>query len=107
MEDDMLVYYDDKPFTGEVVARDGEGRMVSLVTYLEGMESGPQTHWYSDGTKKAEGAANLGTPMGEWLKWHPNGQLSERSVFNPKGRYVQRQRWDKSGNLTLDKSYNP
>ncbi|MEU5009510.1 hypothetical protein AB0G35_04300 [Streptomyces sp. NPDC021749] len=105
MEDDMLVYHEDKPFTGEVVTRAENGQIVSIVNYVEGTESGRQEHWYSDGSKKAEGSSRLGVPVGEWHKWHSNGQLAERSVFNSRGEYMRRQRWDKSGNLTVDKTY--
>ncbi|MFE3771504.1 toxin-antitoxin system YwqK family antitoxin [Streptomyces sp. NPDC057579] len=105
MEDDMRVYYEGEPFEGEVVTRDEEGRMISLVSYLWGVESGPQTHWHPDGTKKEEGTCSMGLAIGEWRRWHPNGQLAERSVFSPEGRHLFRQRWDKGGNPTVDKCH--
>ncbi|MFJ9409554.1 toxin-antitoxin system YwqK family antitoxin [Streptomyces sp. NPDC101393] len=104
-DDDSRVHYEDDPFTGEVASRDGDGRIISLVSYIDGVPSGPQTQWYSDGTKKKEGQARWGLAVGDWRKWHPNGQLAEHSVFSLEGRRVRRQRWDRDGSLTEDKSY--
>ncbi|WP_146022048.1 toxin-antitoxin system YwqK family antitoxin [Streptomyces sp. CB02959] len=81
--------------------------MTSLVSYVEGFESGPQAEWYPDGTKKEEGTCRLGVAVGEWRSWRPNGQLAEFSAFNPEGNHLRRQRWDKEGNLTVDKRYTP
>ncbi|MFJ3948837.1 toxin-antitoxin system YwqK family antitoxin [Streptomyces libani] len=103
--DDMLVYHNGEPLTGEVVTRDAEGRMISLVHYVGGITSGPQTHWYADGSKKTEGTVMRGEAVGEWRSWHANGQLSEYTLFSQHGEYMRRQRWDKDGNLTVDKSY--
>ncbi len=105
LENGNLVCYQDKPFTGEVVTHDEEGRVVSLVTYFEGFESGPQTEWYPDGSKKEEGTCRLGVAVGEWRTWYPNGQLAEFSAFSRKGKFLRRQRWDEDGNLTVDKTY--
>ncbi|MFE3646832.1 toxin-antitoxin system YwqK family antitoxin [Streptomyces sp. NPDC059152] len=99
------LHYEDAPFTGEVVARDQQGRVISLASYVDGIPSGPQTQWYPDGTKKKEGHARYGIAVGDWRRWHPNGQLAEHSVFNPQGRREHRQKWDKEGNLIEDKSF--
>ncbi|MFH8574287.1 toxin-antitoxin system YwqK family antitoxin [Streptomyces sp. NPDC017993] len=105
LESGNVVYFQDKPFTGEVVTHDEEGRVISLVTYLEGFESGTQTEWYPNGSQKEEGNCRLGVAVGEWRTWYPNGQLSECSVFSPKGKYLRRRQWDEIGNLTVDKTY--
>ncbi|MFJ6789995.1 toxin-antitoxin system YwqK family antitoxin [Streptomyces angustmyceticus] len=105
-DDDMRVHYEDEPFTGEVVYRDKEGKVTGLISYIDGVPSGPQTRWYSDGSKKKEGQTRWGLAVGDWRKWHPNGQLAEHSVFNLQGRRERRQRWDKDGNLTEDKSFS-
>ncbi|QIY55419.1 hypothetical protein HEP86_13840 [Streptomyces sp. RPA4-5] len=105
MDDHMRVYHEGELFTGEMTTRDTEGRVIGLANYAEGIQSGPQSQWYSDGSKKREGQAEGGVAVGEWRKWHPNGQLAEHYVFDEKGRWVRRQRWDKEGKLTVDKSY--
>lgn len=105
LDDDMRVHYEDELFTGEVVHRDSAGRVIAEISYVEGVPSGPQAEWYSDGTKKNEGQATFGLAVGDWRKWHPNGQLAEHSVFSPQGRRTHRRRWDKDGNLTEDKAF--
>jgi antitoxin component YwqK of YwqJK toxin-antitoxin module len=107
LDDGNLVYYQDKPFAGEVVTRDAEGRMISLQNYFEGMPSGLQTHWYPNGSKRAEGNSERGVAVGEWRRWYSNGQLARYSVFDHNGQYVLCQEWDKYGNLTKDRSYTP
>ncbi|TWP45227.1 hypothetical protein FKR81_39835 [Lentzea tibetensis] len=105
MDDTMRVLHEDELFTGEVITRDAEGRIVGLVTYFEGVPHGPQGQWYADGSNKKEGQVDWGLAVGDWRAWHPNGQLAEHTVFNENGRRARRQRWDKDGNLTEDKTY--
>ncbi|MGW8554127.1 toxin-antitoxin system YwqK family antitoxin [Streptomyces tubercidicus] len=104
-DDDMLLCHDDAPFTGEVVARDANGQVIGLLNYVEGVEWGPHCQWYPDGSKKKEGTAQRGVAVGDWRKWHPNGQLAEHSVYNSQGWPVRRQQWDENGNVTEDRSY--
>ncbi|MFE1763236.1 toxin-antitoxin system YwqK family antitoxin [Streptomyces angustmyceticus] len=104
-DDDMRVHCEGGPFTGEVVYRDAGGRMRALVSYVEGVPSGPQTKWYPDGSKKKEGQVRWGIAVGDWRRWHPNGQLAEHSFFSLQGRREHRRRWDKDGNLTEDRSF--
>ncbi|WP_260638667.1 toxin-antitoxin system YwqK family antitoxin [Streptomyces angustmyceticus] len=103
--DDLRLYHQDALFTGEVVYRDAEDRVISLVHYVAGITSGPQLEWYSDGSRKREGTSKRGDAVGEWRSWHANGQLSECVLFSQSGEYLRRQRWDRGGNLTVDKSY--
>ncbi|GAA2597966.1 toxin-antitoxin system YwqK family antitoxin [Streptomyces tubercidicus] len=105
LDDDFRVHYEDELLTGEVVHRDGTGRVVAQISYVEGVPSGPQAEWYSDGSKKNEGQTRYGLAIGEWRQWYPNGQLAEHSVFNLQGRRVRRQRWDQDGILAEDKSF--
>ncbi|MEW2436628.1 hypothetical protein AB0952_21140 [Streptomyces caniferus] len=104
-DDDMRVHHEDEPFTGEVVHRDADGRVSALICYVEGVPSGPQTEWYSDGSKRNEGQTRWGLAVGDWRRWHPNGRLAEHSVFSPQGRRTRRRRWDQDGNLTEDRSF--
>ncbi|MGW0688441.1 toxin-antitoxin system YwqK family antitoxin [Streptomyces sp. NPDC002754] len=106
MDDGMLVYYQDELFTGEVVSKDASGLVVDLVTYTNGVQNGPQGQWYSDGTKEMEAEAANGIAVNDFRTWHKNGQLSEHSIFNSKGRRTRRQRWDQDGNLIEDKTYD-
>lgn len=92
----------DELVTGEVISRDSEGRIIAAIFYVDGVPSGPHTRWYPDGTKKKEDQTRWGLAVGDWRKWHPNGQLAEHTVFNSQGMEVRYQAWDKDGNLTED-----
>ncbi|MFD7666476.1 toxin-antitoxin system YwqK family antitoxin [Streptomyces sp. NPDC059788] len=105
-DDAARVLCEDGLVTGEVVSRDQEGRITSLVSYHEGVPSGPQFAWYPDGTMKLEGLTRYGLAVGDWRKWYPNGQLAEHTVFNERGRRASRQKWDKEGNLTEDRTFS-
>ncbi|MEU7258603.1 hypothetical protein AB0B21_22720 [Streptomyces rimosus] len=99
---DARLHCGDELVTGEVVSRDHEGRVIALISYVEGVPSGPHVRWYPDGTKKKEGQTRRGLAVGAWRKWHPNGQLAEHTVFDDRGMPVRRQAWDREGNLTED-----
>ncbi|MGW5115505.1 toxin-antitoxin system YwqK family antitoxin [Streptomyces noursei] len=105
--DGSLVYYQGEPFTGEVVTHGEEGRMINLVSHVEGFESDLQAEWHPDGTKMEESTCWLGVAVGEWRTWRPNGQLAEFSALGSEGNHLRRQRWGKEGNLTVDKRYTP
>ncbi|MGW8554129.1 toxin-antitoxin system YwqK family antitoxin [Streptomyces tubercidicus] len=105
LDDDMRVHYEGELLTGEVIHRDGTGRMVAQISYVEGVPSGPQAEWHSDGSKKNEGQTRYGLAIGEWRKWYPNGQLAAHSVFSSEGCLKSRKEWDEEGRLTVDKSY--
>ncbi|UNO41904.1 hypothetical protein [Streptomyces sp. MST-110588] len=105
MDEHLRVWHGEDLFTGEVIARDTEGRVISLSNYTQGIPDGPQAQWYSDGSKRTEGQNEMGKVVGEWRKWHPNGQLAQHYVFDDKGRCVRRQKWSKDGDLTVDRSY--
>ncbi|MGX7759045.1 toxin-antitoxin system YwqK family antitoxin [Streptomyces angustmyceticus] len=102
---DLRVYHQDSLFTGEVISRDAQNRVIGLAHYVEGISCGPQVQWYSDGSRKSEGQSEMGVAVGEWRRWHANGQLAERYVFTPQGQWVRRQRWGKDGKCTVDRSY--
>ena len=54
---------------GEVRDGDNEGRVVSRVTYREGVEHGRSVWWYSDGHVREEGEYRLGRRQGTWTTW--------------------------------------
>ncbi|MEU7639520.1 toxin-antitoxin system YwqK family antitoxin [Streptomyces sp. NPDC039016] len=104
-DEDARLHYEDDPFTGDVFARDPQGRVISLASYVDGVPSGPQTQWYPDGTKKKEGQARYGIAVGDWRRWHPNGQLAEHTVFSLHGCHERLREWDEDGNPTVDESH--
>jgi antitoxin component YwqK of YwqJK toxin-antitoxin module len=100
IEDDQgLAWYQGEPFTGEVVERGPDGRLITLYTYVMGNEDGPYQEWYPDDRLYKEGSMRLGLPVGTHRRWYPNGRLAEESVFDDRGDQLARRRWDEAGNL--------
>jgi antitoxin component YwqK of YwqJK toxin-antitoxin module len=71
---------------------------VSLNTYVDGLEDGPQREWYQDGARLSEYQARQGMAVGEALRWHDNGQLAGRRWFDQYGSVREREAWDEQGN---------
>ncbi|AUG76249.1 hypothetical protein CFP65_1350 [Kitasatospora sp. MMS16-BH015] len=96
--------HEGEPFTGEVEEHADNGRTELLGTYFWGIEHGRQQEWWPDGTKRAEGVANMGAAVGEWRYWHANGRLSEVVVFDENGWEMTRKRWNAAGEVILDQA---
>ncbi|GAA0596786.1 hypothetical protein GCM10010174_10130 [Kutzneria viridogrisea] len=100
----LVVVHNGQPFTGELVDVAADGTVTGLTTYRDGIEDGPQWERYPDGRPQLEGQCDYGSAVGEWREWHPNGQLSEHTVFDRWGDVRRRQRWDEDGTLTDDET---
>lgn len=105
IDETTRIHHNDELFDGEVETKDASGNVIGLITYWQGIPHGPQTLWYPTGQKRQEGVNNAGVAVGEWQKWHPNGQLAEWRSFSDKGQPLARKRWDKDGNQTEDKTF--
>lgn len=103
MDSASRVLHQGRPFTGELVDTDDEGRTLGITGYREGVEHGPQAEWYPDGAKRLEGQCDRGSAVGEWHQWHANGRLAEYSLFNKYGELIHLKRWDEAGTLLEDK----
>ncbi|WP_392668307.1 toxin-antitoxin system YwqK family antitoxin [Streptomyces sp. LN785] len=92
-------------FTGEVEERSG-GVVVSLDSYVDGVQHGPSRDWYKGGVLRAEATARSGRPVGVSKAWYPNGTLATEQVFSEDGLtiLVDRQ-WDETGRPT--KNWSP
>ncbi len=104
-DETMRVHHDGELFDGEVETKDADGNVIGLITYWQGIPHGTQTLWYPNGQKRQHGVNKSGSAVGEWQKWHPNGQLAEWRTFDPQGQPVARKRWDRDGNVTEDKTF--
>ncbi|GAA3745921.1 toxin-antitoxin system YwqK family antitoxin [Salinactinospora qingdaonensis] len=104
-----IATYEGEAYTGEIVEHDENGNTISLVTYRDGEEDGPYLEWYPDGTPQVKGFIVSGKgPIGTWIKWHKNGQISQEQHFDDRGREVARRQWDEHGNVIKDSVYkNP
>jgi antitoxin component YwqK of YwqJK toxin-antitoxin module len=100
-EDGWMVRVDGVPFTGEVVDTEN-GRIVGVSGYQDGLEHGPQRWYFTDGTLESEGHYAMGTLVGEWRTWHPDGKLHEFNLFDRWGDVREIRQWDRQGDLTRD-----
>lgn len=64
-DDYIVVLYEGEPFTGEGVETDVDGNVLTLSTYVNGREHGPQYEWYSDGTPRVQGQVD-DLAVGTW-----------------------------------------
>ncbi|MFE2995159.1 toxin-antitoxin system YwqK family antitoxin [Nocardia sp. NPDC059246] len=104
LDDYGRICYEDEPYTGEVEKYADNGQLVLLFTYDDGVEDGPQHEWWPDGSKRSEGVTRMGSAVGEWQYWYENGHLKERVVLDDQGRVLVRQRWNATGEQTMDKT---
>ncbi|MGW9137208.1 MULTISPECIES: toxin-antitoxin system YwqK family antitoxin [unclassified Streptomyces] len=100
MDQGQRVLYRGELFTGEAEERLG-GVVVSLDSYVAGVQDGPSREWYKDGTLRSEGTARMGLPVGVSKEWHPNGTLAAERVFAEDGLTLLADRqWDEMGRPT-------
>ena len=62
----------------------------------------PEIEYFPDGTKESEGQHSMGTIVGEWRMWYPDGKLKEFNAFDRWGSIRKIQLWDEHGNLVQD-----
>ncbi|MFF3061605.1 toxin-antitoxin system YwqK family antitoxin [Streptomyces sp. NPDC057909] len=100
MDPGQRVLYRGELFTGEAEER-LEGVVVSLDSYVAGVQDGPSREWYKDGTLRSEGTARMGLPVGVSKEWHPNGTLATERLFAEDGLTLLADRqWDEKGRPT-------
>ncbi|MDK0522369.1 hypothetical protein [Streptomyces sp. ML-6] len=100
MDQGQRLLYRGELFTGEVEEHLGDA-LVSLDSYVEGVQHGPSREWYKDGTLRSEATARTGLPVGTSREWHPNGVLAAEVEFSENGMtMVAERRWDEEGRPT-------
>ncbi|MEU0626655.1 hypothetical protein [Streptomyces sp. NPDC005989] len=100
MDQGQRLLYRGELFTGEVEERLG-GAVVSLDSYVAGVQHGPSREWYKDGTLRSEATAHEGRPVGVSREWHPNGVLAAEVEFSGNGMtMLAERRWDEEGQPT-------
>jgi antitoxin component YwqK of YwqJK toxin-antitoxin module len=91
-----------EPFTGEAVVHGFTGEVTSLVTYVDGLEEGPNREWYEDGPLKSEMTVHSGRVVGSAREWHENGQLARERRFDERGNVATEWLWDENGKPITD-----
>jgi antitoxin component YwqK of YwqJK toxin-antitoxin module len=105
-DDNAHLTYEGTPFTGEVVEKHPNGRVIAVTSYLDGREDGPSEEWYPSGELKARGSAKDGNAIGLHQEWYRNGRLSSEVQFDINGRQLAKRTWDEDGILTDEKIYS-
>lgn len=96
------VLHDGVRFTGVAEDRLPDGTLVSLTTYVDGLQDGPDEEWFNDGTRRSEGQFQRGVPVGIHRTWGPEGNLSREVEFSDAGRILRRRGFDEAGEVTWE-----
>jgi len=92
----------DQPFTGTIIQKDEEGRLVATAVYRDGLKNGPTTHWYSRLEKKKSVVHYKdGIKDGKWIAWSRNGWIDWESTYLD-GKRVLGQDIIRSGRLVFN-----
>ena len=79
---------------GNFVFRDDRGEVISTGAYRGGLETGPWSQVYEDGSR-GEGDFLEGRRTGPWRTFHPNGAAQDQGVYEDglrEGQWVSRRR---------------
>lgn len=102
MDPAQRLLYRGELFTGEAEELQA-GVRISLDTYTDGILDGPTREWYRDGTPRSAGTMRMGFPSGEFLQWHPNGQLAVKKIHTEDGKILLAEyAWDAEGRQTKE-----
>jgi antitoxin component YwqK of YwqJK toxin-antitoxin module len=96
-----------EPFTGESVEYGQGGRLLSLVTYVDGREDGPFRVWTNVGVLVVEGRSRHGTPVGRQREFCDDGAPKVEREYSDKGELLRLKRWNADGAVTTDETYQP
>lgn len=90
---------------GEWVSHHENGKIMTLLNYLDGKETGPIMSKYENGNPLLQGALLNGLEDGEWKLFYENGQLLSRSTFQKGGRVGVREEFYEDGSVWFKKQY--
>ena len=92
-----LVYYKKKPFTGTTIAKYPNGKNARSIDYVNGKKHGKYCKWFDNGLKSFEANYENGKQHGITQSWWRNDKLRTKSNYKkgiPHGEQLQ---WYKSG----------
>lgn len=101
-DDHNLPSYAGEPFTGESVERMPDGRLLSLATYVNGLDEGPFRVWSGDGVLVVEGTSHLGRPIGVQREWYLSGAPKAEREYTDHGDLLRYRAWAEDGAVTED-----
>jgi antitoxin component YwqK of YwqJK toxin-antitoxin module len=87
-----------KPFTGIGFEMTDDGHMIREVTYIEGIENGPERSWHWNGKLESEGESKWNRCHGFFKEWYESGKLKAEGLIEL-GCLIWRKEWDEESNL--------
>ncbi|MDD2331456.1 MAG: hypothetical protein PHI68_02255 [Candidatus Cloacimonetes bacterium] len=80
------VYRDSELFSGLAYELYPQGKLYRVLSYRQGIQSGPMLFWYPDGNPQMSANYRNGAPHGRFLGWYNNGSVIYNLVLN-QGRW--------------------
>jgi antitoxin component YwqK of YwqJK toxin-antitoxin module len=96
-----IVTFEGKPFTGIAYEIANDGHLISEITYIEGIQNGPDISWHFNGKLESEGENKWNRPHGFFKEWYESGQLKMEGLTEL-GYVIWRKQYDEEGNLTSE-----
>lgn len=84
-------YYKKQIFTGYIVEKEKDGRLLYQVPIVKGKEEGLAKGWYNTGERLLERSYIDGKKEGEFTQWWPNGNI--RYLFHYKNDVFDGSQW--------------
>lgn len=101
-----VLFYNESPFNGLLVARYANSAIKSQLQYKEGRKDGYEKKWHSNGQLSQERSYAKGFKVNNHLGWWPNGTPKFEYTFNSFGTYEgSRKEWYSNGALMLHFNY--
>ncbi len=97
-EDNDIVLWRGKPFTGICHEQDEDLRIWSVSSYFEGEPHGPQRVWRTDGRLHFERYFFRWRRHGPYREWNDAGELRKDSYYD-RGILIKELEWDEAGRL--------
>jgi antitoxin component YwqK of YwqJK toxin-antitoxin module len=94
-------YYENKLYTGLVIARYPNGRKKLESTFVKGVDDGQFREWDEDGNLIEKANSKGGRLHGKYVRYYPSGQKHFETTYNegePKGEALE---WHENGELKI------
>lgn len=96
VSDDQSLAWQGRPFTGVAYESDGTGRLISEVTYVDGLQNGVGREWYESGKLRSESQFMHGSKHGLSKNWYEDGRLASEAEYQYSIK-TQERTWDRGG----------
>ena len=78
------------------------GTMKSQTGFSDGLKHGRYSIWFEDGSINERGKNQNGKPFGFYELWLSDGQKREEGTWTNEGKYLIKNRWNKSGTAIIN-----